>query len=183
MALFDVAQLQAQLKPLYNDFAYQYADEIAALARANMEYGTVALKGTRNEGDKIRRITGMLFKSLGRNDENNIFKITPNDTGFVIDYGSKLPYAAIHEYGGAINHPGGTPFFFKNGELRFVRKRHPLAAKLPKTKPHVINMPARPYLTPALEEFERSGTKIKFAYNVKRQISLEILKWLEKQKR
>lgn len=182
MALFDVAQLQAQLKPLYNDFAYQYADEIAALARGNMKYGTVALKGTRNDGDNIRRITGMLFKSLGRNDENNIFKITPNDTGFVIDYGSKLPYAAIHEYGGVINHPGGTPYFIKNGELRFVRKRHPLAAKLPKTKPHIITMPARPYLNPALQEFERE-TKPQFANKVKFAISVEIMKWLEKRGR
>lgn len=182
MALFDVAQLQAQLKPLYNDFAYQYADEVAALARANMVYGTKDLKGTRNTGDQLRRITGALFKSLGRNDENNIFKITANDTGFVIDYGTSLPYAAIHEYGGVINHPGGTPFFIKNKTLHFVSKRNPLAARLPKTKPHTITMPARPYLNPAVQEFDKT-TKPQYTDKIKFTIATEMIKWLEKRGR
>lgn len=137
MALFDVAQLQAQLKPLYNDFAYQYADEVAALARANMIYATIAEKRTRNTGDKLRRISGTLFKSLGRNDANNIFKIIPNDNGFVVNYGSTVPYAAIHEYGGNAGRNRAVP------------------------------IPKRPYLTPALQTFETTtkqqfATKIKF---------------------
>jgi phage gpG-like protein len=137
MALFDVAQLQAQLKPLYNDFAYQYADEVAALARANMVYATIAEKRTRNTGDKIRRISGTLFKSLGRNDSNNIFKIIPNENGFVVNYGSTVPYAAIHEYGGNAGRNRSVP------------------------------IPKRPYLTPALQTFDTTtktefATKIKF---------------------
>lgn len=137
MALFDVAQLQTQLKPLYNDFAYQYADEIAALARANMVYATIAEKRTRNTGDKLRRITGTLFKSLGRNDENNIFKIIPNDNGFEILFGSSVPYAAIHEYGGNAG-----------------RNR-------------AVTIPKRPYLNPALQTFETTtktqfANKVKF---------------------
>jgi phage gpG-like protein len=152
MALFNVAQLQAQLQPLYNDFAYQYADEVAALARANMVYATIAEKRTRNTGDKLRRITGALFKSLGRNDTNNVFEIKTNAMGFDVIYGSKLPYAAIHEYGG-----------------RAGRNK-------------AVTIPKRPYLLPALAEFDKS-TKEKFTNAVKYQITLEILKWLEKQKR
>ena len=182
MALFDVAQLQAQLKPLYNDFAYQYADEIAARARANMVYGNTSLKGTRNTGERIRRITGLLFKSLDRNGAGNIYEMKQTDTGFTVTYGSRVPYARIHEYGGTIRHPGGTPYFIKNGELIFVRKRNPIAARLPKTKPHPIRIPARPYLTPALREFEQSG-KREFSEKIKFIIAMEMQKWLEKQGR
>lgn len=152
MPLFDVAQIEAKIKPLFNDYAYQYADEVAALARANMVYATLADKRTKNTGDKLRRISGALFKSLGRNDDNNIFKLTPTPSGFTVTYGSKLPYAAIHEYGGNAG---------RN-----------LAVAIPK----------RPYLNPALEQFNKT-TKQQFALKVKREISLEIMKWLEKQKR
>jgi phage gpG-like protein len=152
MALFNVAQLQAQLQPLYNDFAYQYADELQALAGANMVYATKADKRTRNTGDKLRRITGALFKSLRRNDANNIFDIKTSAFGFDVIYGSALPYAAIHEYGGRAG------------------------------KGLKVNIPKRPYLLPALEQFDKT-TKEKFTNAVKYQITLEIMKWLEKQKR
>ena len=152
MALFNVAQLQAQLQPLYNDFAYQYTDELQALAGANMVYATKADKRTRNTGDKLRRITGALFKSLRRNDANNIFRIETSPTGFNVIYGSALPYAAIHEYGG-----------------RAGRNK-------------AVTIPKRPYLLPALEQFDKT-TKEKFTNAVKYQITLEIMKWLEKQKR
>jgi phage gpG-like protein len=152
MALFNVAQLQAQLQPLYNDFAYEYTDELQALAGANMVYATKADKRTRNTGDKLRRITGALFKSLRRNDASNIFRIETSPTGFNVIYGSALPYAAIHEYGG-----------------RAGRNK-------------AVTIPKRPYLLPALEQFDKT-TKEKFTNAVKYQITLEIMKWLEKQKR
>ena len=181
MALFEVDKLVQQLQPLYNEFAYEYADTFAAMARANMIYGNVALKGTPNGGNQLRRITGALFKSLGRNDANNIYKFIPNEYGFTIEYGSRLPYAAIHEYGGTINHPGGTPFFIKGGELIFVNKKNPRAAKLPKTKPHSIPIPARPYMAPALQELNANKALVvnKFRYKVAR----EITPWRAKQRR
>ena len=67
---------------------------------------------------------------------------------FVGRVGSNLEYARIHELGGVIKHPGGTPYFIKDGELVFVRKG--TSNTLPVTKPHDIPMPARPYLRPAL---------------------------------
>lgn len=71
--------------------------------------------------------------------------------------GTNVKYARIQELGGTINHPGGTPFFIdsKTGQLRFVKKASPSAAKLPKTKPHTITLPPRPYLRPGL----RKGAK------------------------
>lgn len=83
-----------------------------------------------------------------------------------------VEYARIHELGGVIEHPGGTPYFIReDGMAVFVRKDDPRAADLPKTKPHQIVMPARPYLRPAADkhypelaanikkEFEGSGAK------------------------
>lgn len=63
------------------------------------------------------------------------------------------PYAAIQEYGGIINHPGGTAYFIgEDGMATFVGNDDPRAASLPRTKAHEIVLPARPYLRPALEK-------------------------------
>lgn len=69
-------------------------------------------------------------------------------------WGSKgVKYARIHELGGTIEHPGGTPYFIgEDGMATFVSKDHPDAADLPKTKPHDIVIPARPYLRPAADK-------------------------------
>lgn len=69
---------------------------------------------------------------------------------------STAVYSAIHEFGGSINHPGGTAFFKgKEGDLIFVSNAtaERYAAKhgrqMPRTKPHIIPMPARPFMGPA----------------------------------
>ncbi|MEL7698650.1 hypothetical protein VO57_015415 [Citromicrobium bathyomarinum] len=68
-------------------------------------------------------------------------------------WGSKgVKYARIHELGGTIEHPGGTPYKIVDGGMAvFVSKDDPEAANLPKTKPHEIVVPARPYLRPAAD--------------------------------
>jgi HK97 gp10 family phage protein len=58
-------------------------------------------------------------------------------------------YAAIHEFGGTINHPGGTAYFFRDGKPVFVGARNAAFWQLPHTKPHPIPMPARPFMAPA----------------------------------
>lgn len=63
---------------------------------------------------------------------------------------SNAPYAAIHEFGGTIDHPGGTPYFMRDGKPVFVSNSGQGAFHtLPVTKPHKITMPERPYLRPA----------------------------------
>lgn len=52
---------------------------------------------------------------------------------------------AVHEFGGTINHPGGTPYQIKkDGTAQFVSKSK--GKDLPKTKPHTITIPARSFL-------------------------------------
>lgn len=65
-----------------------------------------------------------------------------------------VPYAAIHEFGGVINSPGGTPYFIdsKSGQATFVSKESAMADRLPVTAAHIIHMPERSYLRSSLRE-------------------------------
>lgn len=113
----------------------------------------------RGGGDKLQLVTNKLFRAATvYKAPGNVSKTTGTGTSFSFQWGIDLevvPYARIHEFGGTINHPGGTPYYIKDGELRFVRKAN--GARFPKTKPHPIEIRARPYITPALESF--SGGK------------------------
>lgn len=66
--------------------------------------------------------------------------------------GTDVVYAAIHEYGGTIQHPGGTPYIVTSSGAKFLRKdgRYPAGVRF--TKPHPIHISAQPYLRPALDE-------------------------------
>lgn len=69
---------------------------------------------------------------------------------------SEAPYAAIQEFGGTINHPGGTAYFIGEGGMAtFVSNDYASGirgAALPRTAPHNITLPARPYMAPALQK-------------------------------
>ncbi len=69
-------------------------------------------------------------------------------------------YAAIQELGGTINHPGGQPYFIKDGEFVPVSKSSPAAARLPKTKPHAITLPERPYMRPAAQKNQKDAGRL-----------------------
>lgn len=96
------------------------------------------------KGDKSKNTTnilnvrkGNLFRSFTKGNPQNILK----DTGNGVEFGSKIPYAAIHEYGGTIDHPGTS-----NGFGRGI--------PIP---PHGIPMPKRSYLAPAIKAFEEQA--------------------------
>lgn len=64
-----------------------------------------------------------------------------------------VKYAGIHEFGGTINHPGGTPYIPRKGMLAiFVSKSDMFAQALPKTKPHPIPMPERSFMRTGLHD-------------------------------
>lgn len=116
-------------------------------------------------GNTLQLVTNKLFRAATvYKAPGNVSKTTGSGTSFSFEWGIDLdivPYARIHEFGGTINHPGGTPFFIKDGQLRFVRKAN--GARFAKTKPHPIVIPARPYITPALETFSGGNTTINAA--------------------
>ena len=107
--------------------------------------GFIGLEMNRTKvGDKSKNTTnilnvrkGNLFRSFTKGNPLNILK----DTGNGVEFGSKVPYAAIHEYGGTIDHPGTS-----NGFGRGI----PIPA-------HGIPMPKRSYLAPAIKAFEEQA--------------------------
>lgn len=81
--------------------------------------------------------------------------------------GSPVKYAAIHEYGGTIKHPGGTAYYFiaRTGLARWLSNKKAAGHNFPRTKAHDIVMPARPWLRPALED-SRADIEKQFATEI-----------------
>lgn len=65
--------------------------------------------------------------------------------------GTNVEYARIQEFGGTINHPGGTAYKIVGpGKAVFLKNSNPDAATAKRTKPHTITLPPRPFMRPAL---------------------------------
>ena len=103
-------------------------------------------------GQVLHQRSGALSRSI--NQVVDVAGLVVN--GRVFSSGD-VKYAAIHEYGGVIHHPGGTPYIpSANGGLAmFVSKKFAAGmkgAELPLTKPHDITMPARSFMRSSLAE-------------------------------
>lgn len=109
--------------------------------------------------------TGAHSLSVGKNSATHtagqlrasVFsEVTSGSSGITgrVGYAADVAYAGIHEFGGTINHPGGTAYFkdAKSGMVRFVSNKTAIAAQLPRTKPHLIHMPERAPLRTAFKE-------------------------------
>jgi len=114
-------------------------------------------KGKWGQGSKMLKVTGRLYTSV---------KAKSTDKYAIV--GTNVRYAGIHQFGGKIRPPGGTPYVNfdskytakkmkgritgKMGEklggqqMRFLKKdgNYPEGVKF--TKPHNITIPARPFL-------------------------------------
>lgn len=68
-----------------------------------------------------------------------------------------LIIAGANEFGATINHPGGTPYGYKTeqdakkGRVQFLKKGEGYAV-LGETKPHTIQIPARPYIRSTVDQ-------------------------------
>lgn len=109
---------------------------------AGMRNGSIVLRTF-----VIQNLSGRLIKVRTGNLRHSTFIDDPKISGRTVYvlYGAsnRAPYSRIHEFGGVIRHPGGTPFFFKNGEIVYVRKETGRRLGLPVTKPHLIRMRER----------------------------------------
>lgn len=68
--------------------------------------------------------------------------------GNMIRFYSNMAYAAIHNEGGIISHPGGTAYFYdkKKGQPVWISNRKAFGKNYPRTKPHTIDIPQRQFL-------------------------------------
>ena len=66
----------------------------------------------------------------------------------VADHGGlpNIKIAATHEFGAKINHPGGTAYYTDGGSIVFVANSNPISLNLPRTKPHLIEIPERSFI-------------------------------------
>lgn len=76
-----------------------------------------------------------------------VIRVTPKS----VSVGSSVPYAAIHNFGGTINHPGGSPYLFIGNRMVFIRKttaakREEQGKPVKYTKPHQIKIPRRQFM-------------------------------------
>lgn len=127
---------------------YAGADKIAAHAKKSITKGSVSGKNHKpsSPGSPPSNDTGVLKNSI------KVEKKTLLEAKVIAD----APYAAVHEFGGTINHPGGTPYFMRDGKAVFVSKSGAGAFHgLPVTKPHTIEMPARPFMRPSRDALKK----------------------------
>lgn len=111
-------------------------------------------------GGMPRLRTGRLRGSVGYERDGD---------GLIVGAASK--YARIHELGGTINHPGGSPFIKILGRLIFLKKGSSAALNRGAgvTGPHKITIPARPYIKPSLNT-ERNNMMAAFAATVRAEL-------------
>lgn len=132
--------------------------KIEAAAKSSLDAWATELAGyikaSKLSGDPLHRRSGRLSAS--------VHPVTAQ-TGTTVEGGAGggagVPYAKIHEFGGTINHPGGTAYFVSSelGRAVFVSNASAMADRLPRTKPHSIPMPERSYMRSAFNERAPSG--------------------------
>lgn len=130
-----------------------------------------------NRGSQLRTLYGNLSRAVTPGEPGNISEVTLGGKNLInLEFGfdpltkvkqgkriGDLRYGLLHENGGDIPHPGGTPYMIVKGKAKFVTKG--AAAKyfaktgreLPKTRPHTITMPKRPFLKPGKAKYLKEG--------------------------
>jgi phage gpG-like protein len=148
-----------------------------------------------NTGNQIYSVTGGLWKSfVRRNSNGNVYKFTETKDGAKLVWGTNIKYAAIHEYGGFIK---GTPItvlktskgrVYKDGKTttkmsqffwwRYSETKSPFfkILALSSHKNKGVNIKARPYFQPALDDFKSTSQQ-----TFKKQIENSIVETLTKQ--
>jgi phage gpG-like protein len=124
----------------------------------------VLAKATENVSGKILKVqTGTLRRRLLR-------YVFPEDMRAVV--GSPVEYAPVHEYGATIQHPGGTAYYFNERLNRtvFLSNKKAGSHPFPRTRPHAIPIPARPWLRPALRD-SREGIEAIFNREMREAIA------------
>ncbi len=100
-------------------------------------------------GQVLNRITGALARSI----HHEVMDKGAVVIGRIFSSGD-VKYAGIHEYGGTINHPGGTAYILspKKAQLMMFVSNKNATGDMPRTKPHPIKMPERSFMRSSLTQ-------------------------------
>lgn len=148
-----ISRLTRDMKQQVGAAVYAVAGEVQSDAQISLSTGAVGGKNHQPSapGTPPNSDTGSLANSI------EVEQLAPLRAQVVVH----SPYGAIQELGGTINHPGGTAYFIGDDGLAvFVSNDSPAAATLPRTKPHTITLPERPYMRPAAAKNRESGKRL-----------------------
>lgn len=173
-------RLNRSILAIVKDAMQRVPEELSAYVLQNMTIGEQPRKtqlGNRrfdkpNTSNRLRTLYGNLTRAVQPGGPGNIARVEVNGANIIeaslgiaedtkVRQGKRtgdLRYWRIHEYGGTVNSPGGTPYMVIKGEARFVSnataaKYAARGRQLKRTKPHTIRIQARPFLEPGLQQY------------------------------
>jgi phage gpG-like protein len=106
MAILDILSFQNKIAPILQDAILNFSYEAGTEIKLNMKLASLSDKKKKNPDvgiGSLRVITGNLARSFDKNAKGNIFEVKKSQNDIELNYGSNLPYALIHEFGGKAN--------------------------------------------------------------------------------
>ena len=139
-----------QILKKYNTILYL---DLLSFIQSNVDLESPSEREKRNTTNTLRAFNTKsgLLASFEKGKPYNIFEQTQL---FKFKYGSSLPYAAIHEYGGSIKQnitEKQRSFFW----YKFYKNDHPMFKAMALSKSLNINIKARPYFNKGIEEWQK----------------------------
>jgi hypothetical protein len=182
--MLNINELENILKPIINNELLRFPFVMQAYIGSNMVNTGLKTRIAPSTNARLEINTGNLFRSFAKGGVGNIYKTKVSGDLYELEYGSSLPYAKIHEYGGFIESKGKMHKYFwaryfatKNNYFKF------LALHTTKTKNNSnpgVRIPKRPYFAPSVSKFKSNG---KYQEDVKANVIKGIRAWQENQRR
>lgn len=133
-----------------------------------------------NTGNNLFSVSGNLFQSFIKNNQNNIYRASTSGSQITLEYGTKVPYAKIHEVGGFINAIKRASSVKRKRETyvmaqffwrKYMETKAPFFKRIALSieKKGGVNIKARPFWNPAIEDFKKNGQP-KFERQMKQAI-------------
>ena len=148
-----------QIISILQKFGTVARTRIASDATGRLMVDGRGMEGTRNPNRGIgtlRRITGRLARSITgaahTTGNESIFNVTVSGTDTEVEIGSSVPYAATHEMGfsGSVNVPAHSRVI-----TQAFGRSIPATEVFVRSHVRTMNIPARPYLSPAIEKQDK----------------------------
>ena len=176
--MLNFSELQNQLKPIINNELLRFPFVMQAFIGSQMVNTGLKSRIAPSTNARLEINTGNLFRSFARGGNGNIYKANVSGNLYELEYGSSLPYARIHEYGGFIRSKGNMHKYFW---ARFAETNNTYFRNLALhvQKKGGVTIPKRPYFAPALQRFKTSG---KYQDEVKAKVIQGIREWQESQR-
>jgi phage gpG-like protein len=176
--MLNFTELQNQLKPIINNELLRFPFVMQAFIGSQMVNTGLKTRIAPSTNARLEINTGNLFRSFARGGVGNIYKANVSGNSYELEYGSSLPYARIHEYGGFIESKGNMHKYFW---ARFAETKNTYFRNLALhvEKKGGVTIPKRPYFAPALQKFKTSG---KYQDEVKAKVIQGIREWQESQR-